>query len=47
MNITQLYVQTWAEARTRLENLLRDLTEEDLTKKLITIKSVGYHFAVG
>lgn len=43
MNITQLYVQTWTEARTRLENLLNDLTEEDLTKKLINTKnSAGF-----
>ena len=43
MNITQLYVQTWAEARTRFENLLKNLTEEDLTKKLINTKnSAGF-----
>lgn len=39
MNITTLYVQTWAEARTRFDNLLKDITEEQLTKKLINTKN--------
>lgn len=43
MNTTKLYVEAWAEARTRFENLLRNITEEDLTKKLINTKnSAGF-----
>jgi len=43
MNMTTLYVQTWAEARTRFENLLKNITEEHLTKKLINTKnSAGF-----
>lgn len=34
MNTTQLYLQTFIEARTRFTNLLKDLKEEDLKKKL-------------
>ena len=41
--MTTLYVQTWAEARTRFENLLKNITEEHLTKKLINTKnSAGF-----
>lgn len=43
MNTTRLYVQTWDEARTRFANLLKNITEEDLTKKLInTRNSAGF-----
>jgi len=43
MNMTTLYVQTWAEARTRFDNLLKNITEEHLTKKLINTKnSAGF-----
>lgn len=41
--MTQLYLQTWAEARTRFTNLLKDISEEQLTKKLINTKnSAGF-----
>jgi len=41
--MTTLYVQTWAEARTRFDNLLKNITEEHLTKKLINTKnSAGF-----
>ncbi|MBY0434423.1 MAG: DinB family protein [Cyclobacteriaceae bacterium] len=43
MTITQAYLQTWAEARTRFSNLLKDIKQEDLTKKLINTKnSAGF-----
>ncbi len=43
MTTTQAYLQTWAEARTRFLNLLTDLTEEDLAKKLVnTQNSAGF-----
>ena len=43
MTTTQAYLQTWAEARTRFSNLLTDLTEEDLAKKLVnTQNSAGF-----
>lgn len=43
MNSTQLYLQTWMEARTRFTNLLKDIKEEALTKKLINTKnSAGF-----
>ena len=43
MNTTKFYAQTWAEARTRFENPLKEITEEDLTKKLINTKnSAGF-----
>ena len=43
MTTTQLYLQTWVEARTRFTNLLKDLKAEDLTKKLINTKnSAGF-----
>lgn len=43
MNITEAYLQTWLEARTRFSNLLIDLKQEDLIKKLVNTKnSVGF-----
>lgn len=43
MTITQAYVQTWVEARTRFSNLLPFLVEEELTKKLVNTKnSAGF-----
>jgi uncharacterized damage-inducible protein DinB len=43
MTITQAYIETWMEARTRFTDLLTDLKEEDLTKKLINTKnSAGF-----
>ena len=43
MTITQAYLQTWTEARTRFSNLLKDLKEEDLKKKLANTKnSAGF-----
>jgi uncharacterized damage-inducible protein DinB len=43
MTTTQAYLQTWTEARTRFTNLLKDIKEEDLNRKLINTKnSVGF-----
>ena len=43
MTLTQAYLQTWIEARTRFSNLLPALVEEDLSKKLINTKnSAGF-----
>ncbi len=43
MNSSQLYLQTWMEARTRFTNLLKDIKQEDLAKKLINTKnSAGF-----
>jgi len=43
MIITQAYLQTWAEARTRFSNLLTTVKEEELTKKLVHTKnSAGF-----
>jgi uncharacterized damage-inducible protein DinB len=43
MTTTQLYLHTWAEARTRFTNALKDIKEEDLTKKLVNTKnSAGF-----
>lgn len=43
MIITQAYLQTWAEARTRFSNLLPSIKEEDLAKKLVNTKnSAGF-----
>ena len=43
MTTTQAYLQTWIEARTRFTNLLKDIKQEELTKKLINTKnSAGY-----
>jgi uncharacterized damage-inducible protein DinB len=39
MNLPQSYLQTWAEARTRFTNLLKDMKEEDLKKKLAGTKN--------
>lgn len=43
MTTTQAYLQTWKEARTRFTNLLKEIKEEDLAKKLINTKnSAGF-----
>lgn len=43
MTLTQSYLQTWTEARTRFTNLLKDMKEEDLKKKLAGTKnSAGF-----
>lgn len=43
MTLTQAYLQTWTEARTRYTNLLKDLNEADLTRKLANTKnSAGF-----
>ncbi|MBK9106480.1 MAG: DinB family protein [Saprospiraceae bacterium] len=43
MTLTQAYLQTWTEARTRFTNLLKDIKEEDLKKKLTGTKnSAGF-----
>lgn len=43
MNLTQSYLETWTEARTRFTNLLKDLKDEDLKKKLVNTKnSAGF-----
>lgn len=43
MTTTQLYLETWKEARTRFTNLLKDIKAEDLDKKLINTKnSAGF-----
>jgi len=43
MTTTQAYLQTWTEARTRFTNLLKDVQEEDLKKKLANTKnSAGF-----
>ena len=43
MSLTQSYLQTWIEARTRFTNLLKDIKEEDLKKKLTGTKnSAGF-----
>lgn len=43
MTTTQAYLQTLTEARTRFTNLLKDIKEEDLTKKLVNTKnSAGF-----
>ncbi len=43
MTTTQTYLQTLAEARTRFTNLLSELKEEDLRKKLVNTKnSAGF-----
>jgi uncharacterized damage-inducible protein DinB len=43
MNTTQAYLQTWTEARTRFSNLLKELKQEDLTRKLMNTKnSAGF-----
>jgi uncharacterized damage-inducible protein DinB len=43
MNKTEAYLQTLIEARTRFSNLLIDLKQEDLIKKLVNTKnSAGF-----
>src|SRR5688572_21301828 len=43
MTLTQSYLQTWTEARTRFNNLLKDILEDDLKKKLAGTKnSAGF-----
>lgn len=43
MNKTEAYLQTLIEARTRFSNLLIDLKQEDLKKKLVNTKnSAGF-----
>ena len=43
MTITEAYLQTWTEARTRFTNLLKEITEDDLKKKLANTKnSAGF-----
>lgn len=43
MRLSEAYLQTWIEARTRFTNLLRDIKEEDLRKKLDSTKnSAGF-----
>lgn len=43
MTATNLYVQTWVEARTRFTNLLSGTKKEDLSKKLTGAKnSAGF-----
>jgi uncharacterized damage-inducible protein DinB len=43
MNITQILLQTWIEARTRFSNLLENIHETDLLKKLpLTKNSAGF-----
>ena len=43
MTITQAYLQTWIEARTRFSDLLPSIMETDLSKKLVGTKnSAGF-----
>lgn len=43
MSTTSFYLETFTEARTRFTNLLKDIKEEDLKKKLINTKnSAGF-----
>lgn len=43
MTLSQAYLQTWTEARTRFTSLLKDIREEDLKKKLANTKnSAGF-----
>jgi len=43
MTITEAYLKTWIEARTRFTNLLKDVKEEELTRKLVNTKnSAGF-----
>jgi uncharacterized damage-inducible protein DinB len=43
MTKTEACLQTWAEAHTRFSNLLKEIKEGDLTKKLINTKnSAGF-----
>lgn len=40
MTLTQAYLETWTEATTRFSNLLTDIKEENLRKKLVATKKV-------
>lgn len=43
MNLTEAYLQTWAEARTRFTNQLASINPADLAKKLVHTKnSAGF-----
>ena len=43
MTLSQSYLETWIEARTRFTNLLKDIQEDDLKKKLANTKnSAGF-----
>ena len=43
MSTTSFYLETFTEARTRFTNLLKDIKDEDLKKKLINTKnSAGF-----
>lgn len=43
MTHTELFLQTWAEARTRFTSLLKEIRQEDLVKKLANTKnSAGF-----
>lgn len=43
MTHTALFLQTWAESRTRFTNLLKDIRQEDLVKRLGNTKnSAGF-----
>ena len=40
---TDLLIQTWEEARSRFSNQLKDITEDDLSRKLLpSPNSIGY-----
>lgn len=41
MNTTSFYLETFMEARTRFTNLLKDIKEEDLKKKLVNTKNTA------
>jgi uncharacterized damage-inducible protein DinB len=41
MTTTQAYLQTLIEARTRFTNLLKDIKDEDLSKKLVNTKNTA------
>lgn len=43
MTLTQAYLETWTEARTRFSNLLKDIAADHLPKKLAATKnSAGF-----
>ena len=43
MKITEAYLQSFTEARTRFSNLLKEVKEENLTRKLVNTKnSAGF-----
>jgi uncharacterized damage-inducible protein DinB len=43
VSISTLYLQTWVEARTRFTNLLKNIQQDDLAKKLANTKnSAGF-----